>query len=74
VAWQEGPAKMFNHPDHYYSVLDVTEALRNADVPEICKGCYGLSIDHVEKSDEMAEEEKIVARKVEELKIWLRNF
>lgn len=74
LAWNDGPAKMFNHPDHYYSVSDVLQALRSTDVPYICKDCYKLSVDQVENSDELREEERIFGRKVEELKSWLRDL
>lgn len=71
LAWADGPAKMFNHPDHHYLVMDVLWALRTTDIPHICKSCYKLCIEQVEGSDEMQVEDRIIDNKVEDLKKWL---
>ena len=44
VAWKEGPADMFHHPDLQFSGCGMLERLESTQLPQVCKGGFSLSL------------------------------
>jgi hypothetical protein len=50
TAWREGPANMFHHPDFQFSDRDVLERLEATQLPQVCEGCFCLSLENIKAS------------------------
>jgi hypothetical protein len=71
AAWKDGPADMFHHPDLQFSGRDVLERLESAQFPQVCEGCFSLSLMNVKESGALIKEEGIVDDAIRDLKQWM---
>jgi hypothetical protein len=71
VAWKEGPASMLHHLDLQFSDKDILRQLESAQFPEVCKGCYQLSLQNISTLGALEGEQRILEFAIEELKRWL---